>query len=137
MTCRAIIETPKGCRSKIDYDPESGLFLLDKRLPEGLGFPLDFGFIPSTEAEDGDPLDIMVLYEEPLSVGLLVEVRLIGVILGEQGEGGPTFRNDRLLGVAVASRLYQDVTDAGQLSQPFIEGLSRFWVTYNQLQGKS
>src|SRR5947209_14436383 len=68
LSCRAIIETPKGCRSKFDCDPETGLFRLHKRLPEGMSFPLDFGFIPSTKAEDGDPLDIVVLYEDPLPV---------------------------------------------------------------------
>jgi inorganic pyrophosphatase len=57
LTCRAVIETPKGSRSKFDYDPESGLFLLAGLVPEGMTFPLNFGFIPSTKAEDGDPLD--------------------------------------------------------------------------------
>lgn len=60
-TCRAIIETPKGCRNKFDYDPDSGLFMLAGLLPEGMAFPFDFGFIPSTLGEDGDPLDILVL----------------------------------------------------------------------------
>lgn len=58
--CRAIIETPKGFRSKFDYDPDSGLFMLGGLLPEGMMFPFDFGFIPSTLGGDGDPLDIMV-----------------------------------------------------------------------------
>src|SRR5258708_16604477 len=53
--CRAIIETPKGCRNKFDYDPDSGLFMLGGLLPEGMMFPFDFGFIPSTLGEDGDP----------------------------------------------------------------------------------
>jgi len=61
--CRAIIETLKGCRNKFDYDPDSGLFMLGGLLPEGMMFPFDFGFIPSTLGEDGDPLDIMVLME--------------------------------------------------------------------------
>jgi len=59
--CCAIIETPKGCRNKFDYDPESNLFKLVGLLPEGLMFPFDFGFIPSTLGDDGDPVDIMVL----------------------------------------------------------------------------
>jgi inorganic pyrophosphatase len=59
--CTAIIETPKGCRNKFDYDPESNLFKLGGLLPEGMMFPFDFGFIPSTLGDDGDPLDIMVL----------------------------------------------------------------------------
>jgi len=59
--CRAIIETPKGCRNKFDYDSETNLFMLGGLLPEGMMFPFDFGFLPSTLGQDGDPLDIMAL----------------------------------------------------------------------------
>src|SRR5580693_1474588 len=88
--CRAIIETPKGFRNKFDYDPESGLFKLGGLLPEGMLFPFDFGFIPSTLGEDGDPLDIMVLMDAPAHVGCLIDVRIIGVINAEQTEGSKT-----------------------------------------------
>jgi inorganic pyrophosphatase len=73
--CRAIIETPKGFRNKFDYDPETDLFKLAGLLPEGMMFPFDFGFIPSTLGEDGDPLDILVLMDAPAHVGCLIEVR--------------------------------------------------------------
>jgi len=63
--CRAIIQTPKGCCNKFDYDPEAKLFMLGGLLPEGMMFPFDFGFIPSTLGEDGDPLDILVLMDAP------------------------------------------------------------------------
>ena len=82
--CRAVIETPKGRRGKYDYDPKSGLFRLKTLLPDGMSFPLDFGFIPSTLAEDGDPTDVMVLTDEPCPVGTLLDVRLLGVV--EAGE---------------------------------------------------
>src|SRR3954468_19618945 len=82
MTARAVVETPKGSRSKFDYDPETGLFALAGLLPEGMSFPMDFGFFPSTKAEDGDPLDVLVLHDEPLPVGATVKVRLIGLIAG-------------------------------------------------------
>jgi len=138
MSCRAIIETPKGSRTKFDYDPDSGLFLLDRLLPEGMSFPLDFGFIPATRGEDGDPLDILVLHDEPIPVGVLAEVRLIGVILGEQREGDEAaIRNDRLIGVSKASRLHQPVTDVHQLPNAFLHQLARFWVNYNELRGRS
>src|ERR1051326_6594542 len=75
-TCRAIIETPKGCRNKFDYDPVSQLFMLGGLLPAGMMFPFDFGFIPSTRGEDGDPLDILVLMDAPAHVGCLIEVRI-------------------------------------------------------------
>src|SRR5215467_13835054 len=96
-TCRAIIETPKGSRNKFDDDPKSNLFLLAALLPEGMMFPFDFGFIPSTLGEDGDPIDILVLMDAPAHPGCLIDVRLIGVIQAEQTEGGKTETNDRLL----------------------------------------
>src|SRR6204780_704813 len=84
--CRAIIETPKGCRNKFDYDPDSGLFKLGGLLPEGMMFPFDFGFIPSTLADDGDPFDVMVLMDEPAFPGCLLICRIVGIIQGEQGD---------------------------------------------------
>src|ERR1043165_905957 len=87
-TCRAIIETPKGCRNKFDYDPESDLFMLGGLLPAGMMFPFDFGFIPSTLGQDGDPLDILVLMDAPAHVGCMIEVRIIGVITAEQIQDG-------------------------------------------------
>jgi inorganic pyrophosphatase len=73
IVCRAIIETPKGCRNKFDCDPDSGLFMLGGLLPEGMMFPFDFGFIPSTLGKDGDPLDIMVPMDAPAHVGCLMK----------------------------------------------------------------
>src|ERR1700749_2259694 len=106
---RVIIETPKGGRDKFDYDPETNLFMLAGLLPEGMMFPFDFGFIPSTLGEDGDPLDILVLMDAPAHVGCLIEVRIIGIIEAEQTEDGKTESNDRLLGVAIHSYDHQDV----------------------------
>src|SRR5579875_2215717 len=86
--CQAIIETPKGRRSKFKFEKDSGLFSLSNILPQGFSFPFDFGFIPSTEAEDGDPLDLIVLMDEAAHVGCLLNVRLIGVIKVLQTENG-------------------------------------------------
>src|SRR3984957_3010093 len=94
--CRAIIETPKGSRNKFDYDADSGLFMLGGLLPEGMMFPFDFGFVPATLGDDGDPLDILVLMDAPAHVGCLIEVRIIGIIEAEQTERGKTVSNDRL-----------------------------------------
>src|SRR5690242_5325715 len=110
MTCRAIIETPKGSRNKFNYDPESNLFLLAALLPEGMVFPFDFGFIPSTRGEDGDPLDIMVLVDAPVHVGCLMDVRIIGIIDAEQTEAGKTEKNSRILGGAIHSYEHENLT---------------------------
>src|SRR5216683_28784 len=115
--CRAIIETPKGCRNKFDYDPDSNLFMLGGLLPEGMMFPFDFGFIPSTLGDDGDPLDIMILMDAPAHVGCLIDARIIGIIEAKQTEDGETQSNDRLLGVAVHSYDHQDVASIDALSK--------------------
>src|SRR5437016_3018917 len=135
-TCRAIIETPKGCRNKFDYDPDTGLFMLGGLLPEGMMFPFDFGFIPSTLGEDGDPLDILVLMDAPAHVGCLIEVRIIGIIEAKQSENGKTENNDRLLGVAIHSYDHQDLESIKDVNETLLDQLEAFFVSYNQQRGK-
>ena len=136
LHCRAIIETPKSRRNKFDYDPESNLFELGGLLPEGLMFPFDFGFIPSTLGEDGDPLDILVIMDEPAHVGCLLEVRVIGVIEAEQTEGGTTQTNDRLLAVSIHSYSHENVTSIKEISDSILSQLEEFFISYNKLHGK-
>src|SRR5215208_5286440 len=99
-----VIDTPKGSRNKFKYDEALGLFRLSGVLPAGAVFPFDFGYIPSTEGGDGDPLDVLVLMDEPVFVGCLVPSRLLGLIEADQTENGKTTRNDRLIAVAANSR---------------------------------
>jgi inorganic pyrophosphatase len=135
-TCRAIIETPKGRRNKFAYDPDSGLFMLHGLLPEGMMFPFDFGFIPSTSGDDGDPLDVLVLMDAPAHVGCLVDLRIIGVVKAEQTQDGKTETNDRLLGVAVHSYAHENVTDIDQVSKTLLSQVEAFFVSYNKQRGK-
>jgi inorganic pyrophosphatase len=135
-TCRAIIETPKGFRNKFDYDRESNLFMLGGLLPEGMMFPFDFGFIPSTLGEDGDPLDILVLMDAPAHVGCLMDVRIIGIITAEQTEDGNKETNDRLLGVAIHSYDHEDLNKIDDVSQTLLSQLEEFFVSYNKQRGK-
>lgn len=134
--CRAIIETPKGERNKFDYDPDSGLFKLGGLLPEGMMFPFDFGFVPSTLGADGDPLDIMVLMDAPAHVGCLLDVRIIGVIEAEQTEHGKTKTNDRLLGVTVHSYTHEHLETIGDVSKTLLDQVEEFFVSYNKQRGK-
>src|SRR5579875_2913440 len=113
--CRVIIETPKGRRNKFDYDPNTETFTLGGLLPEGMSFPFDFGFIPSTVAEDGDPLDVIVLMDEPAHVGCLLKVRLIGVVKVVQTEDGKKTENDRLLAVSTRSFEYEGIKSVSEL----------------------
>src|SRR4051794_37886065 len=105
---RVVIETPKGSRHKYNYEPDIG-FVLRKSLPEGMVFPFDFGFIPQTEGDDGDPLDALVLADNPLFPGCVVECRLIGLIEAKQTEDNEKIRNDRFLAVAMASLEFKDI----------------------------
>src|ERR1700692_899241 len=118
--CKAIIETPKGCRNKFDYDPESNLFMLGGLLPEGMMFPFDFGFSPSTLDDDGDPLDIMVLMDAPAHVGCLIDVSIIGIIEAKQTQDGKTKTNDRLLGGAVHSYDHEDLDFIADVHQSML-----------------
>ena len=136
LQCRAIIETPKGRRNKFDYNPESGLFELGGLLPEGMMFPFDFGFIPSTLGQDGDPLDVMVLMDEPAHVGCLLHVRIIGVMEAEQTQEGKTETNCRLLAVSIHSYSHEHVTTLKQIAPSVLNQLEEFFMSYNKLRGK-
>src|SRR5436190_6640997 len=81
-----MVETPKGCRNKFKFDEKSGRFRLGSVLPAGSTFPYDFGFVPGTKAADGDPLDVLLLMDEPAFPGCLITARILGVIEAEQGE---------------------------------------------------
>src|SRR6187397_2515854 len=83
---KVIIETPQGSRNKFKYDPDLRMFKLSKVLPEGMVFPYDFGFVPSTNGDDGDPVDVLVLMDEPTFPGCLLECRLVGVLEAGQEE---------------------------------------------------
>jgi len=134
--CRVIVETPKGNRNKFDYDPEIQAFTLGGPLAEGLSFPFDFGFVPSTLGQDGDPLDVMILMDEPAHVGCVLQVRIIGVIEAEQTQEGKKTINNRLIGVAVHSYNHEDVRSVSQVSKSLIEQVGEFFVTYNKSRGK-
>src|SRR5215207_6360174 len=106
----AVVEATRGSRNKFTYDDQRRIFTLDAVLPAGASFPFDFGFIPSTHGQDGDPIDVLILMEEPAFVGAVIPARLVGAIQAEQTEkNGETLRNDRLISVASASHLYRGI----------------------------
>ena len=98
-------------------------------------FPYDFGFIPSTLGEDGDPLDILVLMDAPAHVGCLIDVRVIGIISAKQTEDGKTERNDRLIAVATQSLLYSDVQKLEDLNSKVLRQIEEFFVNYQKVRG--
>jgi inorganic pyrophosphatase len=132
----SIVDTPKGSRNKFKYDERLGLFKLGGPLPLGAVFPFDFGYIPSTKASDGDPLDILILMDDPAFSGCLVQSKLIGVIEANQTEDEETTRNDRLIGVAANSRNYSHIRFLGDLNKNLVHEIERFFVSYNETKGK-
>lgn len=93
---RVVIESPRGARAKLKYEPSLRAFLYSRPLALGLAYPFDWGFIPSTTAQDGDPLDGFVIHDAPSFPGTVIPCRPLGVLEVEQTEGGKTERNDRL-----------------------------------------
>ncbi len=131
-----IIESPQGCRNKYTFDEEKDLFVLSGILPVGAVFPFDFGFIPNTLGGDGDPLDVLILMDEPAFVGCLIPARLIGIIEANQTEDGKTQRNDRLIAVAANSRTHTHVNSLDDLSKELVDQMEHFFVSYNEIKGK-
>lgn len=133
---QVIVETPAGNRNKFAFDAKQSAFVLKKVLPAGMKFPYDFGFLPRTAAADGDPLDVLLLMDEPAYPGCAVKARLIGVIEGEQREGKKTIRNDRLVAVADANHMYARIKRLKDLPDRWVKELEEFFVNYHRLDKK-
>jgi len=101
-----------------------------------MAFPYDFGFVPSTLADDGDPVDVLVLMDEPAFAGCLLKCRLIGVIEGEQVDGSKRIRNDRLVAVEQGNHSYEAIDHVDDLGKAFVRELEEFFVNYHELTGK-
>jgi inorganic pyrophosphatase len=135
-TLQVIIETPKGSRNKYAFDPEQKIFKLKKVLPVGMSFPYDFGFVPSTRADDGDPVDVLVLMDEPAFPGCLLKCRPIGIIEGEQGKEKERERNDRIVAIENDNHSYAHIQHISDLGKKFMQELEDFFVNYHELSGK-
>jgi inorganic pyrophosphatase len=134
---QVIVETPKGSRNKFSFDERQKIFALKKVLPAGMMFPYDFGFLPQTLAPDGDPIDVLLLMDEPAFPGIAVRSRLIGIIEGEQVEGKKRIRNDRLVAIAEANHMYANIRKLKDLPDLFIRELEDFFVNFHRLEGKT
>src|SRR4051812_48389652 len=133
----AVVEAVRGSRNKFKYDPKHALFIHNGSLPAGATYPFDFGFIPSTKGEDGDPLDVLILMDEPAFVGAVVPCRLVGGIEAEQtGEDGATVRNDRLIAVAHKSHDYEGADSLEDLPPALVAQIEHFFVSYNEVRGR-
>jgi len=133
----AVVETPRGSRNKYDYDPDGDYFRLKKVLPAGTSFPLDFGFIPHTLAEDGDPIDILILMDFPSYPGCIIQCRCIGVIEAEQKEKKEKkYRNDRIVAVAAESLTHAALTTIKNMDKNLLDDIIHFFEYYNEMEGR-
>jgi len=132
---RVVIETPKGSRNKFAFNVDDHVFELKKVLPAGMAFPYDFGFVPSTKADDGDPVDVLVLMDEPAFPGCVLKCRPIGVIQGEQGDKKKKVRNDRIIAVEQDAHSWADIKTVDDLGKQFVRELEEFFVDYHKLSG--
>jgi inorganic pyrophosphatase len=132
----AIIETPKGSPNKFDYDDGVAAFRLAGVMPEGTTFPYNFGFVPSTLAEDGDPLDVLVFLDAPVLVGCVLTIRLIGVVEAKQRKKGEHWiRNDRVLAVATHAHTHEHVRSLDDLRPGLVDEIEDFFRHYNETKG--
>src|ERR1700744_1185663 len=132
-----IIETPKGSQNKFDFNPEFKVFTLKKSLPMGTVFPFDFGFIPNTKGQDGDPLDVLVIMDQPSYQGCHVQCRMIGVLLATQKESdGKEVQNNRFVAVPKCSILFGSLKDVKSLNKSMVEEIENFFIDYNKHEGK-
>ena len=131
-----VVETPRGSAYKYKYEPELGTFTLSRVLPQGMTFPYDFGFLPGTCAEDGDPLDVLLLMDEPAFCGCVVPSRLVGSIQARQTEHGKTVENDRLVAIPDAARPISDLRSLRDLPPTRLHQIAHFFENYDREFGK-
>jgi inorganic pyrophosphatase len=122
-----VIETPKGATAKFKFDPKLGAFKYVRSLKGTLSYPFDWGFVPSTAAEDGDPLDAMILHGDASFAGAVVACRAVGILQVEQNEKGRKFRNDRVLFVPSIETMPDNAKTAAALLAKNKTKLERFF----------
>ncbi len=127
----AIIEIPKGSRNKYEYDEDHNLFRLDRVLASPMHYPTAYGFVPSTLFTDGDPVDIMVLIDEPTFVGCLIEVRPLGVMrMIDAGK-----QDDKIIAVPVSDSSFSHYHSLENMKPHTLEEIKYFYSHYKNLEG--
>ncbi len=125
-----VVEVIMGSRDKYEYNLQWENFVLDRIIPSSVVFPVDYGFVPQTWFDDGDPLDIMVLSYEPLEVGCLVKVRIIGALVIEDEEG----EDPKMLSVLVNDARFEGYKDISDVHPHKLKEIQEFFETYKRLE---
>jgi len=128
----AVVEIPKGSKLKYEIDKRTGLLMLDRVLYSSVHYPANYGFIPQTHADDGDPLDILVLMQEPVHPITLVRARAIGGFRMRDDKG----LDDKIVAIAIDDPAFVHYKEADQLSPHILAELRRFFQDYKILEGK-
>jgi len=132
-TFNIIIEIPKGSNNKYEIDKKTGLIALDRANFSSAPYPFDYGFVPRTLWDDGDPLDVVVISTFPLHPGILVEVRPVGVIkMVDEGES-----DYKIISVPVHDKRWDDVNELTDVNKHRMEEYKHFFLTYKTLNGRS
>jgi inorganic pyrophosphatase len=135
-----IVESPRGSTLKLKYEPEWELMTISRPLPLGITFPFDWGFIPSTQSWDGDPLDALLLWDVPSYPGVVVRCRAIGVMQVEQNrtnhDPSERIRNDRILCIPLEARREAGIMDVAELPARVRQEIEEFAVAATALEGK-
>ncbi|MCC6905911.1 MAG: inorganic diphosphatase [Anaerolineae bacterium] len=130
-TVYTIVEIPKGSRNKYEYHKQAGIIKLDRVLYSSLYYPGDYGLIPRTFYDDGDPLDIIVMINEPTFPGCVIEARPIGIFrMLDKGEP-----DDKIFAVPSREPLYQDYHDIKDIPRHFLDEVRHFFAVYKDLEG--
>jgi inorganic pyrophosphatase len=129
----AVIEIPKGSRNKYEYDKDLESFALDRVLYSPFVYPADYGLIPQTIYDDGDPMDIMVLMEQPTFPGCIIEARPIGIM--RMIDGGDM--DDKILAVPLNDPRFTDIKDIDDVPSHLLKEISHFFKEYKHLEGKT
>jgi inorganic pyrophosphatase len=127
-----VIEIPKGSKNKYELDKETGLLRLDRVLHSAVYYPADYGFIPRSFCDDGDPLDVLVLSQEPVYPLTIVEARAIGVMRMRDEKG----IDDKIVGVSVRDPAFCDYRDQAELPPHVLREVRRFFEDYKALENK-
>ena len=128
----AIIEISKGSHNKYEFDEKLGVFMLDRVLYSPVHYPLDYGYVPETRAEDGDHVDVLVIGNDPLIIGCVAKVRPIGMMkMLDKGE-----QDDKVLAVQKDNPRFDRIKDIGDVDQHLLKEVSHFFQVYKELEGK-
>ena len=126
---RVVVEVPKGGRAKLKWDPALGVFAASRYLPAGLSYPFDWGFVPSTKADDGDPLDALILADVPTWPGVVIPCEPLGVLRLEQdNKKGRRERNDRLIVRPLGALRLGDARDVREMPRALLDELEKFFL---------